>query len=122
MTEPADVVFSCRQTKLLKEFVWLLRGNFFKKSCKFFKSSFNLIFEPCQLNKVTQDLICICKQKTFSPASSINSSQPDKALPVKTSKPSFITLFVYFGNSLFDFCVKFLWYGMAENRGKPFCS
>ena len=43
------------------------------------------MFEPCQLNKVKQDLICICKQKAFSPVSSINSSQTDKALPVKTS-------------------------------------
>ena len=48
-----------------------------------------------------QDLICICKQKTFSPVSSTNSSQTEKVLPVKTSKPTFIT-FVYFGNSLFD--------------------
>ena len=55
----------------------------------------------CELNKVTQDLslICICKQNTFSPVLSINSSQKDKALPVKTSKPNFVT-FVYFGNSL----------------------
>ena len=29
------------------------------------------------------DLICICKQKTFSLISSINSSQTDKALPGK---------------------------------------
>ena len=57
-----------------------------------------------QLNKVTQDLslICICKQKTFSPVLSINSSQKDKALPVKTSKPRFATFFIYFGNSLLD--------------------
>ena len=56
----------------------------------------------CELKKVTQDLslICICKQKTFSPVLSINSSQKDKALPVKTSKPNFVTFFVYFGNSL----------------------
>ena len=52
---------------------------------------------------VKQDLICICKQKTYSPVSSINSSQSDKDLPVKTSKPNFVTLFVYFGNSLFDY-------------------
>ena len=40
-----------------------------------------------QLNKVTQDLrlICICKQKTFSPVLSINSNKKNKALPVKTS-------------------------------------
>ena len=58
----------------------------------------------CQLNKVAQDLslICICKQKTFSPVLSINSTQKDKALPVKTSKPIFATFFVYFGNSLPD--------------------
>ena len=57
------------------------------------------MFEPCQLNKVTQDLICICRQKTFSPVSSINSSQTDKALPVKTSKPNFVTFLVYFGGT-----------------------
>ena len=57
-----------------------------------------------QPNKVTQDLslICICKQNTFSPVLSIKSSQKDKALPVKTSKPNFVTFFVYFGNSLLD--------------------
>ena len=30
------------------------------------------------------------------------SSQKDKALPVKTSKPNFVTFFMYFGNSLLD--------------------
>ena len=45
------------------------------------------------MNNVTQDLICICKQKTFSPVSSINSSQMDKALyllklPNQISSPS----------------------------------
>ena len=68
------------------------------------KFSFELIYErTCQLNKATQDLIFICKQATFSPVSSINSSQTDQALPVKTSKPNFVTFFVYFGNSLFDY-------------------
>ena len=47
-------------------------------------------------------LICICKQKTSSPFLSINSSQKDRALPVRTSKPNFVTFFVYFGNSLLD--------------------
>ena len=76
------------------------------------------------MNKVTQDLICICKQKTFSPVSSINSSQTDKALPVKTSKPNFVTFFVYFGNSLFDFLGNvFVCYGSkSDQTGKPFCS
>ena len=32
----AAVAFSCRQLKLLKAFVYLLRGNFFKRSCEFF--------------------------------------------------------------------------------------
>ena len=43
------------------------------------------------VTKLTQDLslICIC--------------QTDKALPVKTSKPNFLTFFLYFGNSLFDY-------------------
>ena len=37
MTKPvAAVGVSCRQIKLLKAFVELLRGNFFKKSCEFF--------------------------------------------------------------------------------------
>ena len=57
-----------------------------------------------QLNKVTQDfsLICICQQKTFSPVLSINLSKKDEALPVKTSKPNFVTFFLYFANSLLD--------------------
>ena len=42
------------------------------------------------------------RHKTFSPVSSINSSKKDKALPVKTSKPNFVT-FMYFGNSLLDY-------------------
>ena len=42
-------------------------------------------------------------QKSFSPVSSINSSQTDIALPAKTSKPNFVAFFVYFGNSSFDY-------------------
>ena len=52
----AAVAFSCLQIKLLKAFVQLLRGNFFKRSCEFFlrlksfckkviKFSFKLIYE-----------------------------------------------------------------------------
>ena len=37
-----------------------------------------------------QDLICLYKQKTFSPVSSTNSSQTENVLPVKTSKPNFV--------------------------------
>ena len=61
------------------------------------------------LIKVTQDLslICICKQKNFSPVSSINLSQTDKALPLKISKPNLVTFFVYFGNILFDYLWNF---------------
>ena len=57
------------------------------------------------MNKSTKylSLICICKQKNFSAVSSINSNQKDKALPVKTSKPNFVTFFVYFGNSLLGY-------------------
>ena len=51
----------------------------------------------------------------FSPVSSINSCQTDKALPVKTSKPSFLSFFVYFGNSLFDYLWNFLFVA-ATNR------
>ena len=56
------------------------------------------------INKVMQDLrlICICKQKNFSPVLSINSSKKDKALSGKTSKPNFVIFVVYFGNSLLD--------------------
>ena len=43
------------------------------------------------------------KKKTFSPVSAINSRQKDKAPPVKTSKPNFVTFFVYFGNRLRDY-------------------
>ena len=42
-------------------------------------------------------------QKSFSPVSSINSSQTDIALPAKTSKPNFVTFFVYFGDSSFGY-------------------
>ena len=52
------VAFSCRQMKLLKAFVWLLRRNFFKRSCEFFlylksfckKRLFNLGFTHKQFN------------------------------------------------------------------------
>ena len=47
-------------------------------------------------------LICICKQKSFSLVLWINSSKEYKALPVKISKPNFVTFFVHFGNSLID--------------------
>ena len=60
---------------------------------------------PClSLIKVTNVLeIPHQIQKSFSPVSLINSSQTDVALPVKTSKPNFVTFFVYFGNSSFDY-------------------
>ena len=39
-----------------------------------------------------------------------------EALPVKTSKPNFVTFFVYFGKSLFDYnYVKFLCLFTAAN-------
>ena len=62
-----------------------------------------------------QDLICICKQKTFSPVSSTNSSQTEKVLPVKTSKPTFRT-FVYFRNSLFDIICEISLFVTAANQ------
>ena len=49
-------------------------------------------------------LTCICKQKTVLPVSSINLSQTDKALPVKTSEPNFVT---FFRSSLFDYLWNF---------------
>ena len=62
---------------------------------------------PClSLIKVTNNMFEFLHQiqKTFSPVSSINSSQTDiSQLPVKTSKPNFVTFFVYFGNSLFEY-------------------
>ena len=61
-------------------------------------------------------LICICKQKTFSPVSLINSSQKDKALPVKTSKPNFVICFMYFGYSWPIICEISL-FVTAANRG-----
>ena len=67
-----------------------------------------------QYNKVTRYLIDICKQKTFSSVSSINSNQTDKALPVKASKPNLVTFFLYFGNSLFDY----LWNFFVRYGGK----
>ena len=70
---------------------------------------------------VTQELICICKQETYSPVSSINSSQTDKVLPVKISKPNFVTLFVYFGNSLFDY-LKNIYCLLRQETGKTFYS
>ena len=70
--------------------------------------------------KVTQDLIFICKQKTFSPLSSVNSSQTDKALPVKTAKPNFVTFFdsCISGTAFLIICEISL-YVTAANR-KPF--
>ena len=63
-----------------------------------------------------QDLICICKQKTFSPVSSTNSSQTEKVLPVKTSKLTLIITFVYFGNSLFDIICEISLFVTAANQ------
>ena len=82
--------------KTLKAFVQLLRGNFFKRSSDFLlylksfckkkniKSSFQLVCEQVNLIKQhkTEDNLHF-KQKTFSPVLSINSSQKDKALPLK---------------------------------------
>ena len=57
-------------------------------------------------------------QKSFSPVPSINSSQTGIALPVKTSKPNFVTFFVYFGNSAFDYCE----ISLLQQTEKPFWS
>ena len=59
-------------------------------------------------NSFTAPMITILVHKLpnsyhFLPVSSINSSQTDKALPAKTSKPNFVSRFVYFGNGLFDY-------------------
>ena len=58
-----------------------------------------------------------CKQKTFSPVSSLNSSKKDKTLPVKTSKANFVTFFVYFGNSWLDYCEMSLLITAANREG-----
>ena len=73
-------MFSC-----LSEISVLKRSyDFFLYLKPFCKKLLNLVSSLlmnilCQLNKVTQDFICICRQKTFSPVLSINSSQTDKA-------------------------------------------
>ena len=66
-------------------------------------------------------LTCICKQKTVLPVSSINLSQTDKALPVKTSEPNFVT---FFRSSLFDYLWNFFvcygskaWSHFVRNHG-----
>ena len=59
------------QTPFLKAFFKLLRRNFFKRSCEIFlylkpfhkKIIVLSLFMNMSRNKVTQDLICICKQK-----------------------------------------------------------
>ena len=61
---------------------------------------------PClSLIKVTNNMLEFLHkiQKTFSPVSSINRKTDISQLPVKTSKPNFVTFFVYFGNSLFEY-------------------
>jgi len=45
-------------------------------------------------------LICICKQKTFSPVLLINLSQKDKALPVKNFQTEFRHLLRVFREQL----------------------
>ena len=96
--------------------------DFFLYLKPFCKKLLNLVWSLlmnilCQLNKVTQEFTCICKQKTFSPVSSANSSQTDKALPVKTFKPNFVTFFVYFGNGSFDYLWNFfICYGSKPGR------
>ena len=47
----------------------------------------------------------------------MNSSQTDKALLVKTTKPNFVTFFVYFGNSLFDYLWNFFVYYGSKPGG-----
>ena len=57
MTEPAAVAFSCRQIKLLKAFVSLFRGNFFKRSCAFF-----LYLKPfCKKKTIKSTFKVICE-------------------------------------------------------------
>ena len=72
------------------EFVLYLKP-FGKKTIQF---SLKLIY-------FTQDLVCICNEtKNFFTVLSVNSSQTDKGLPVKASKPNLVIFVVYSGNSL----------------------
>ena len=50
-----------------------------------------------------------------------NSYQKDKALPVKTSNPNFVTFFVYFGNSLLNWLWNFF-VCLRQQTRKAFCS
>ena len=61
-------------------------------------------------------------QKSFSPVSSINSSQTDIALPVKTSKPNFVTSSCISGTAPL-IVVKFLCYSKPRSHfGRNFAS
>ena len=55
--------------------------------------------------KVKKDFICICKQETFSPVSSINTD----------AIPDFVAFFVFFGNSFFVY----MWNFFACYGSKP---
>ena len=61
---------------------------------------FQTELRTCQLKKVTQDLICICKQNTFFTGFIDKFNQTDKALPVKTSKPRFVASFLAWEQAL----------------------
>ena len=70
------------------------------------KSVFYLYTPPSQ-SHIQFKYLTPPRQSSNARSSSINWSQTDKALPVKTSKPTFVTFFVYFGNSLFNYLWNF---------------
>ena len=79
-------------------------GNFFK-SYEFFlylkPFCKKTIYFSFKLIYFTQDLVCICNEtKNFFTVLSVNSSETEKGLPVKASKPNLVIFVVYSGNSL----------------------
>ena len=112
-------VFLALARKYLQKDLWILSSvwnhSVIMKAIKF---SFKLIYEHiCQLNKVTQDLICICKQKTIFFTGFIDKFKSNRQLasPVKTSK--LCHLLRVFGREQFVWLfVKFLCLLTAANR------
>ena len=76
------IMFSYQQNKTFEDICWALVGRFLQKQLWIvsvfktilWKAPFNLVLcllWTCKQIKIMQDLICICKQKTFLTVSSI---------------------------------------------------
>ena len=65
-------------------------------------------FLTTQDNLEKRGAFCLKLQSVSILAVDNYSSQKDKALSVKTSKPNFVNFFMYFGNSLLDYLWNFL--------------